>query len=77
MTKDYLFPQILTLILWASLFFATWNGGDGDALFGAVVASLIVALIAVLPAAFCLGLIWNVATWAYDLWAYRPWRRSP
>ena len=76
MTNPYLFP-LLTLCLWAGLFFATWEGGDGDALFGAAIPSFIAALVLLLPLAFIIGSIWNVATWVRDLRVYRPRRRRP
>ena len=70
----YLLGPILTLCLWVGLLNLTWGADSGDV--GAVVAALLVALILTLPAALCVGLVWNLATWLHDRWwDYQWWRR--
>ena len=71
---DYLFPAVLTLCLWAGLFFATWDGGD---VFGAAAGSFIVALIASVPAAFLCGLVWRYVQLIGDAVWWIRYRRLP
>lgn len=52
---------MLTLCLWALLLACTWDADldDADAVFGALLATLISAIVLSLPAAFILGLAWR------------------
>lgn len=69
----YAFPPILMLCLWVGLFFATWDGGE---VFPAAAGSLIVALIALLPATFLCGLAWRYIELTGDAVRWiRYWRR--
>ena len=71
---SYLFPAVLTLCLWAALFFATWDGGE---VFGTAAGALIVAFIALLPAAFVCGLIWRYVQLIGDAVWWIRYRRLP
>ena len=70
----YSFPPILTLCLWAVLFFATWDGGE---IFGAAIGSFIAALIALLPAAFLYGLACRYVELIGDAVRWIRYRRLP
>ena len=71
---SYALATAAMFCLWAALFFAMWDGGD---VFGAAVGALVVAFIALLPAAFLCGLIWRCIQIIGDAVWWIRYRRLP